>query len=1058
MTRHFFTFLSTAFFVLTAQVTFASNVSISDSTRAETYFHKADTFLLFNRHDSSIYFFEEAYKLFQRGSHWEGMVASKNKISENLCAIFELEEALKAANEALTLSDAHLGENHLERANALSNIGNVYYLTGRHEQALEEYSEALRITESVEHDEKHLYSAPTNLGIGNVYYGKLQYEEAFRYFKNALETNREILGDAHPYVANSYLSLGNLYRNKGSYNLAKENYNKALEINQGVFGDNHPDVATTYVGIADIFKSSGGYEIALQYYNQALIIYSKFLDDRNPKFGAIYLGFADVAKNKGDYVEAIEYYEKALEVFGNTVGEVHQSSIRSLLGIANTFIYQEKFADALEYYGRVLDINFNLVGETHVNTSAAYNNLGSLYYFAGDFELAIRYFQKALDIDVQIHGTKHPNIANAYYNLARVYGEQGRTRQALESVQFAINSSIMDFNETNIFVNPSLVNFFDSKDLLWFLQFKGELLESGFSQSKNMKGLDISLQSFVLSDSLVDQIRKSYTDRRDQVLLAEQANKIYESAVNGAYSMIKLLNPTNVKQIGKDADFEQKREEYADWYFYFTEKNKGSILFSSLAESNAKSFGGIPDTLVNRENELKTEINQITQELSANPDSAQRVYYQDQLFKANRAYEELVESLETNFPKYYDLKYDVDVVNIGEVQEFLPDSTMILSYFLTEDSLYANYITPDAFEIHKTFLSPTYDKDIQAFRKSIIYKFDKLYKRYGRKLHDQLIPAEVPSDIKNIIVVLDGIMATIPFEALLSEDFDTNAPYSELPYLVKDYGISYTFSANLLYKTFRNEKVIRKKAPRDLFALAPVEFDAPYTEVLREKRSESYDESGTAKSLRKTIKMNRSEMTPLPGSEEEVITLDSTFRSAGRQSSLNVRKQATEEIVTDGRLDEYKYIHIASHGFVNQEEPEFSGILLAMDSVITENDGILFSGEVYNLNINSELVTLSACETALGKISTGEGIIGLTRALIYAGTKNVNVSLWKVSDASTKELMVNLYEQLAEVPVPNDRMQSLEYAPFLRKAKLKMIESGTFAQPYFWSPFVLIGK
>ncbi len=1030
----------------------------SDSTKAEQFFHKADTFLLFNRHDSSIFYFEKAYEHFATGEIWEGMVASKNKISENLCAIFELQEALETANEALTVADAHLGENHLERANALSNIGNVYYLTGQHEKALEEYNEALRITESTQHDEKHLYSAPTNLGIGNVYYGKLQYEEAFRYFKNALETNREILGDRHPYVANSYLSLGNLYRNKGSYNLAKENYNKALEINLEVFGTDHPDVATTYVGIADIFKSSGGLEIALQYYNQALIIYSKFLDERNPKFGAIFLGFADVAKNKGDYPTAIEYYEKALNTFKNTVGENHQSAIRSLLGVANTYIYQEKFREALDYYGRVLDINFNLVGETHVNTSAAYNNLGSLYYFAGDFDLAITYFKKALVIDENIHGSKHPNIANAYYNVARVYGEQGKTRLALEYVQSAINASLMDFNEENIFVNPSLVNFFDSKDLLWFLQFKGELLESGFSRSGNMKGLDISLQSFVLSDSLVDKIRESYTDRRDQALLARQSTKIYESAVNGAYSMITQLNPTNVKQIGKEAVYEEKLKEYEDWFFYFTEKNKGSILFSSLAESNAKSFGGIPDSLVTKEQDLKKTINQITQELSANPDSAQRVYYQDQLFKANQAYDQLILRLENDFPKYYDLKYDVSVVNIQTLQDFLPDSTMLLTYFLTDDSLYANYITKETFDIHKTVKNVGYEKAIYALRKSVIYKFDKLYRRYARDLYDQLFPAEIPKNVKYIIVALDGVMATIPFEALLTRDFDRTTPYDSLPYLINDYGLSYTFSANLLYKTFQNEKVVREKAPKDVITIAPVNFDAPYLEILKDKRQSSYDEGGVANALRKRISISKAEIKPLPGSEEEALIIDSTFRDSRRTSDLFIRSDANERVVKGGELKNYKYVHIASHGFVNQQEPEFSGIFMSLDTAKTDEDGILFAGEVYDLDLNSELVTLSACETALGKISTGEGIIGLTRALIYAGTKNVNVSLWKVSDASTRNLMINFYDRLAKAEVPEEKTKSLQYARYLREAKLQMIGNKDYAHPYYWSPFVLLGK
>jgi len=113
-----------------------------DTLRAEQYFQKADTFLLFNRHDSSVFFFQKAFDLYKKAESWEGMVSAKNKISENLCAIFELKEALETAEEALALATEKLGENHLERANALSNVGNVYYLTGQHERALEEYNEA----------------------------------------------------------------------------------------------------------------------------------------------------------------------------------------------------------------------------------------------------------------------------------------------------------------------------------------------------------------------------------------------------------------------------------------------------------------------------------------------------------------------------------------------------------------------------------------------------------------------------------------------------------------------------------------------------------------------------------------------------------------------------------------------------------------------------------------------------------------------------------------------------------------------------------------------------
>ncbi len=235
-------------------------------------------------------------------------------------------------------------------------------------------------------------------------------------------------------------------------------------------------------------------------------------------------------------------------------------------------------------------------------------------------------------------------------------------------------------------------------------------------------------------------------------------------------------------------------------------------------------------------------------------------------------------------------------------------------------------------------------------------------------------------------------------------------------------------------------------------------FDGPYFDVLRKQRKDSYNENGVADALRKGISISNAEIQPLPGSKDEVLTIDSTFVLSQKESAIFIDTLAEESVIKSGEIGEYQYVHIASHGFVNQEEPEFSGIFLRLDPADTLEDGILFSGEVYDLNLNAELVTLSACETGLGKISEGEGIIGLTRALIYAGTKNVNVSLWKVSDASTRNLMVGLYDQLARTEVPTDKFQTLNYSRYLRQSKLQMIEDGEYAHPYYWSPFVLIGK
>ena len=1015
--------------------------------------------LLFNRYDSARGFLQKAATLFEKADEWEGYLNAKNKISESYAAVFELKLAETEAQQALSLAREHLGEGSPQEAMALNNLGNVRYLTGQHELALELYSQALAITQSLgEREAEFRYSAPTNLGIGNVYYGKYQYGEAFRYFTDALEKNRNLLGDDHPYVANSYLSLGNLYRNKGSYIRAQENYEIALEINKAFFGENHPDVATSYVGLGDVYQNNGAYDLAMQYYREALIIYNQFLHPNNPKFGQVYLGMADVYKNQGNYAEAMVNYQKALKLYQQTIGEAHQNTIQCYLGMGNVYMYQEQFLEALEYYNKVLEINYFLVGENHVNTSAAYNNLGSIYYFAGKYDVARKFFQKALRIDQTIHGNDHPNVANAYYNLARLKGEQGETVAALDYVQEAISSSIIDFEEQNIFVNPALMNFFDTKDLLWYLRFKGEMLEVGFREAANMKGLDIALNSFVLSDSLIEKVRQSYTDRKDQIALGKLADKIYESAVRSCYSLLELLDADNVKQIDRDAVLEDKLKEYQDNYFFFTERNKGAVLFSSIAEANAKSFGGLPDSLLTQERELKIAIQQYTQELAANPDSAMQTHFQQLLFLANRDYENLIARMEREFPKYYELKYDVSVASVQDIQQFLPDSTLMVSYFLTDDWIYVNYVGAESFAIHRVQKSAKFNDWLRAYRNALVFQVDEVYWEMSANLYQQLFPAPLPEEVNRLIIVQDGLMSTVPFEALLTEQVENywDMEYSEYPYLIKDYAVSYCYSANLLFRIFRNDRTVREKAEADGVVMAPVEFKGNQLQVLRQVRQKSYQEASVQMSSRQKSKV--SSLPSLPGSKEEVEQIKVQFEQHQQSVSMMLYDSAQEDYVKNGMLSGYRYLHIASHGFVNQEEPEFSGLFLAAPDSASENDGVLFSGEIYSVPLNAEMVTLSACETGLGKISRGEGILGLSRALIYAGAKNLTVSLWKVSDASTRDLMIQYYQNITNQPRPQDRFQTLDYAPSLREAKLQMIQNGTYAHPYYWSPFVLIGK
>ena len=198
--------------------------------------------------------------------------------------------------------------------------------------------------------------------------------------------------------------------------------------------------------------------------------------------------------------------------------------------------------------------------------------------------------------------------------------------------------------------------------------------------------------------------------------------------------------------------------------------------------------------------------------------------------------------------------------------------------------------------------------------------------------------------------------------------------------------------------------------------------------------------------------MEDTEFQPLAWSEKEVKEIDRLFKKSGlSNNSVLVFEQANENALKTQCQQDYKYIHIASHSFPNFKNPKFSGIACSppKDSSETE-DGILFVNEIYNMNLKADLVVLSSCESGLGQLVSGEGLMGLNRSFIAAGTPNVLYSLWKVNDEKSSQLMIEFYRQILE--------GGKTYPAALRAAKLKMLEDEVTALPLYWSGFVLIGR
>jgi CHAT domain-containing protein len=284
---------------------------------------------------------------------------------------------------------------------------------------------------------------------------------------------------------------------------------------------------------------------------------------------------------------------------------------------------------------------------------------------------------------------------------------------------------------------------------------------------------------------------------------------------------------------------------------------------------------------------------------------------------------------------------------------------------------------------------------------------------------------------KDLIIIPDAAIHYVPFDALLTEAVDAEGgirDYRTLPYLLREKNVSYIYSATFFQQTMHRQ---RKTAPRDLLAFAPV-----------------FGEEAMGPQNRET--------GPLPASRDEVEGIDALFgtrygwfeRWFGGKTEVLLTGSATEDRLKTREAALYRYVHLATHGFVDEKEPGQSGLALAQGG--RSEDGLLHLGEIYNLNLNADLVVLSACETGLGQLARGEGIIGLTRGFLYAGAANVLVSLWKVDDTTTAQLMQDFYvDLLADFPKTTA----------LRRAKLRLIEKHPrFARPYYWSSFILIGR
>jgi len=647
-----------------------------------------------------------------------------------------------------------------------------------------------------------------------------------------------------------------------------------------------------------------------------------------------------------------------------------------------------------------------------------------------------------LSIGRRLYKEEHPEIAKSYLRLAEIYNRKGDFPLSLSYCQKAIISLVPRFDNEDIYSTPPLQAVSSEVNLFNALALKAKVFAQ-LSEKTGTQDLEMALATYSVVFERIDQMRTSYKAKGSKLFLSEETAQIYDQAIAVA---LRLADIT-------------KKEKYKKQAFLFTGKSKSAVLQEGLAEVKAKQFSGLPEKLLEQEKQLRIDLafydTQIQKEtLKTSQESSRIQELQKSFFDLKTEYVQLIKDFENSYPEYYELKYQTGTLNVAKIQEHLQENTALLEFFVGNNMIHIFTVSSDEFNVTSVDTDSAFSDLVAEFDRAIRKGETDTYLDAASKLSRLLITPifEKIKSKERIVLIPHDLLYKIPFEALLTKAPYTNSAqkrerfdYDRLDYLVKSFDISYHYSASL-YVNSCNEKSNSSKPANSFIGFAPVfAEDDPSGYTLASK-----DFMASSDAWVRSAVVDGKRFNELKFSEHEVQSIVELFSKKSRsKTGVGYFHTAATEEAFKTNIRNYRTIHVATHSFINEERPQLSGVVFAQPTgTAASEDGILYAGEAYNLDLNADLVVLSSCESGLGKLIRGEGMMALTRGFLYSGAANIIFSLWKVPDKHTSDLMVEFYKQF---------LSGKSHAEALRLAKLRMISNPGTARPRSWASFVLIG-
>lgn len=828
------------------------------------------------------------------------------------------------------------------------------------------------------------------------------------YFQKEIEEGLRLVNTAYPIIEsittnkdalliNYYNTSANLYGfGLRQYDKAIDLQYKAIEISELTYGKNSLETAYMYDDIAAMLSRVRQLSISVDFNHKSIAI-------------------------KEQQLKRKDHPELAIN-FNN-------------LGI--NYLKLSQYHKAKDFFDRAYSIDIKHYDQHHPVMLKYLSYLGTTYLLLEDYQLAIDYLKK--EVNYRIANRHDPiTLAKSHLRLGAVYLMQNDARQSLENYHIALSKLCNNLSEANIYSSPQIDDVNYPILATSYISSKLEAIYLLVSQEPgNMQAIHTGIALGELTLELWKEI---------QYILENQLQTKKERIENIRY----ILKQSAL--IAYQGYKHTKDDKYAEKSFQLAEWGKALLLQEASLKANAYQFIDLPEQVLEEEKKHTQLLAAYEEQLltALNQNDTQRInsIRNHDLFYAKLDYEKFLNKLHESYPEYFELKYDITKVSIEQIQAVLKEDEIYVDYHIIEEP---NEIL--TFIVDKTKGLSIYNTQYDAQKLEDAANFNKLLRSYllGRadkkrhfiKLSHQFYQLLVQPLEKHLIgkrkMILTGENFThyIPFEVLLTSN--KNEPFNEMDFLIKELEISYHYSAPLYLKAQKQEQSFSN----DLLAFAPV-FEDQTNQTASLRNIPSIDT--TLRSIDEDGKFR-----PLLHTQLEVENIVKLFqqKTPDNKTTILLRNDATEGNLKDALIKNHRFVHLASHSFSNLEQPELSGIACISTTSTDKENGVLFSGEIYNMAINSDLLVLSSCESGVGELLAGEGMLGLNRSFVYAGVPNVVFSLWKVFDHITKDMMTQFYQYILE---------GHSYATALRLTKLDMLQKEATASPEFWGAFLLIGR